>query len=88
MSKDHKPQFNATTCKLVMNVIALQLTHIPACLIISLSLAECHFVGEKLCPDAKTCVLHEWWCDGHYDCPGGGDETNCGRFVVVGAPML
>ena len=45
-------------------------------------------MGEKLCPDAKTCVLHEWWCDGHYDCPGGGDEANCGRFAVVRAPML
>ena len=29
----------------------------------------------------KTCVLHEWWCDGHYDCPGGMDEMDCGKHV-------
>ena len=47
------------------------------------SFPECHLIGEKLCPDGKTCVLHEWWCDGHFDCPGGGDEEHCGMFVLV-----
>ena len=49
-------------------------------------LAYIHCPGSYLCGNVpavntSTCVTVEEVCDGDIGCPGGDDETHCGRYI-------
>ena len=40
-----------------------------------------------MCRDG-TCILKEWFCDGHVDCADRDDEENCVGGKVYGYILL
>lgn len=44
---------------------------------------DCDFTKSYMCADGKTCVPKMYLCNNNTDCPGGDDETDCGKLTVT-----